>query len=186
MATADCRPTARRHAGCDRARQAQGVPRWILLHRASGSSLFFVILAIFAPLIAPYGFDQVDRRRRALPQAGTRPTATHLFGTTVQSTDVLSRVIWGSRTAIEVVVLAVVFSLVDRRAARPGLRLRRRQARPRAGADHRRALRLPLPAARDRDRVPALRHVRPGGASRPRSRSPSSTSRSTSGWSATT
>jgi peptide/nickel transport system permease protein len=29
----------------------------------------------------------------------------------VQSTDVLSRVIWGSRTAIEVVVLAVVFSI---------------------------------------------------------------------------
>ena len=80
----------------------------------------------------------------------------------MQSTDVLSRVIWGSRTAIEVVVLAVVFSLADRRAARPALRLRRRQARPRPGADHRRALRLPVPAAGDRDRVPALRLGRPG------------------------
>ena len=39
------------------------------------------------------------------------PDSEHLFGTTVQSTDVLSRVIWGSRTAIEVVVLAVVLSL---------------------------------------------------------------------------
>ena len=38
--------------------EMQGVPRWILI---SGVVIvaFFVILAIFAPLIAPYGFDQV-------------------------------------------------------------------------------------------------------------------------------
>ena len=43
------------------------------------------------------------------------PDSTNWFGTTVQRTDVLSRVIWGSRTAIEVVVLAVV--LLARRSA---------------------------------------------------------------------
>jgi peptide/nickel transport system permease protein len=84
--------------------------RWILI---SGVVIvaFFVILAIFAPQIAPYGFNQVaDEGGRFAKQA--HPDSAHLFGTTVQSTDVLSRVIWGSRTAIEVVVLAVTFSLL--------------------------------------------------------------------------
>jgi peptide/nickel transport system permease protein len=89
---------------------ARGAPRWIL-YSGLAIVLLFVILAIFAPLIAPYGFDQVtaDGVRFAKQNA---PDGQNLFGTTVQSTDVLSRVIWGSRTAIEVVVLAVFFSLV--------------------------------------------------------------------------
>ena len=88
---------------------ARGLPRWILI---SGLVIVavFVVMAIFAPLLAPYGFDQVSADgARFGKQAG--PDSEHLFGTTVQSTDVLSRIIWGSRTAIEVVLLAVVFSL---------------------------------------------------------------------------
>jgi len=90
--------------------QATGVSRWIFW---SGVVIvaFFVLMAIFAPLLAPYGFDQVSDAAGRFPKQGS-PDGTNLFGTTVQSTDVLSRVIWGSRTAIEVVVLAVVFSLV--------------------------------------------------------------------------
>jgi peptide/nickel transport system permease protein len=89
--------------------EARGAPRRILF---SGLAIvgFFLVLAVFAPLIAPYGFDQVSADGvRFAKQAA--PDSQHLFGTTVQSTDVLSRVIWGSRTAIEVVFLAVVFSL---------------------------------------------------------------------------
>jgi peptide/nickel transport system permease protein len=89
--------------------EARGVPRWILL-TGVGLVAFFLILAIFAPLIAPYGFDQVTADGVRFGKQAS-PDAQHLFGTTVQSTDVLSRVVWGSRTAIEVVVLAVVFSL---------------------------------------------------------------------------
>jgi peptide/nickel transport system permease protein len=89
--------------------EARGVPRWILW-TGVGIVVFFVILAIFAPLIAPYGFDQVSANGTRFPKQGS-PDSTNLFGTTVQSTDVLSRVVWGSRTAIEVVILAVVFSL---------------------------------------------------------------------------
>jgi len=91
-------------------REARGTPRWIL-YTGIGIVLFFVILAVFAPVIAPYGFDQVDSGGVRFPKQGS-PDGTNLFGTTVQSTDVLSRVIWGSRTAIEVVVLALLFSLV--------------------------------------------------------------------------
>jgi peptide/nickel transport system permease protein len=89
--------------------EARGMPRWILLSGV-GIVAFFVVLAIFAPLIAPYGFDQVSADGMRFEKQAS-PDSEHLFGTTVQSTDVLSRVIWGSRTAIEVVVLAVVFSL---------------------------------------------------------------------------
>jgi peptide/nickel transport system permease protein len=90
-------------------RQAEGTPK-VLLYSGTAIVLVFIFLAIFAPLVAPYGFDQVDSDGvRFAKQAS--PTWSHPFGTTVQSTDVLSRVIWGSRTAIEVVVLAVVFSI---------------------------------------------------------------------------
>ncbi len=91
-------------------RQAEGTPKW-LLYTGIAIVLLFVILAVFAPLIAPYGFDQVDSNGVRFPKQAA-PSSSHLFGTTVQSTDVLSRVIWGSRTAIEVVVLAVVFSIM--------------------------------------------------------------------------
>src|SRR5918997_4725619 len=89
--------------------QATGMPRWLLF---SGVAIvgFFVVLAVFAPWIAPYGFDQVSADGVRFPKQGS-PDGQHLFGTTVQSTDVLSRIVWGSRTAIEVVVLALVFSL---------------------------------------------------------------------------
>jgi peptide/nickel transport system permease protein len=99
---------ARRFLGT--VRESHGVPKWIL-YTGIGIVLFFVVLAIFAPLIAPYGFDQFSADGTRFPKQGP-PSAEHLFGTTVQATDVLSRVIFGARTAIEVVVLAVLFSLV--------------------------------------------------------------------------
>src|SRR5439155_21862042 len=40
------------------------------------------------------------------------PSSQHWFGTNVQSTDVLSRVIFGARTELKVVLLAVVIALL--------------------------------------------------------------------------
>ncbi len=91
-------------------RESTGVSR-TLLWTGVGIVVFFVVLAIFAPLIAPYGFDQVQEGAIRFPKQGS-PDGTHPFGTTVGNYDVLSRVVWGSRTAIEVVILAVVFSLL--------------------------------------------------------------------------
>jgi peptide/nickel transport system permease protein len=90
-------------------RQTEGTPRR-LLYVGTGVVFFFVILAIFAPLIAPYSFDQASSGGEHFAKQAS-PTWSHPFGTTVQSTDVLSRVIWGSRTALEVVILAVIFSI---------------------------------------------------------------------------
>ncbi len=89
---------------------ARGLPRWIFWSGAA-ITLFFVVLAVFAPQIAPYGFNQYIAHGVRFPQQGA-PSATHWMGTTVVSEDVYSRVIFGARTSIEVVVLALAFSVV--------------------------------------------------------------------------
>jgi peptide/nickel transport system permease protein len=88
---------------------SRGLPRWIFLSGAA-ITLFFVVLAVFAPQIAPYGFNQFVAHGIRFPQQAA-PSAAHWMGTTVVSEDVYSRVIWGARTSIEVVMLALVFSV---------------------------------------------------------------------------
>jgi peptide/nickel transport system permease protein len=73
--------------------------------------LLFVVLAVFASLIAPYDFGQTGQGARTFPTQAA-PSAKHWFGTTVDGYDVLSRVIFGAQTALEVIVLAVAISIV--------------------------------------------------------------------------
>jgi peptide/nickel transport system permease protein len=70
----------------------------------------FVLTAILAPVLAPYGFAQLsaDGERFGAQQP---PGPEHLLGTTVGGFDVFSRVIWGTQTALLVIVVAVVLSL---------------------------------------------------------------------------
>jgi peptide/nickel transport system permease protein len=72
--------------------------------------LVFVLCAIFAPVLAPYGFAQ---RSDASGGFGAQqpPSAAHPFGTTVGGYDVLSRVIWGTQTAILVIIVAVLLAI---------------------------------------------------------------------------
>jgi peptide/nickel transport system permease protein len=86
------------------------VPKWVLW---SGIAIttFFVVLALFAPLISPYDFDEFQTASGERFGKQQHPSADHPFGTNVLGTDVLARVVWGARTALEVVILAVVFSL---------------------------------------------------------------------------
>ncbi|MDR6907115.1 peptide/nickel transport system permease protein [Agromyces sp. 3263] len=90
-------------------RQSVGLQRGMLV---AGLILMavFIIYAVFAPLLAPYGFAQ---RADAEGAFGTQqpPSAAHPFGTTVGGYDVLSRVIWGTQTAILVVIVAVLLSI---------------------------------------------------------------------------
>ncbi|WP_081685477.1 ABC transporter permease [Candidatus Solirubrobacter pratensis] len=90
-------------------RQARGVQRFMLL-TGTGLTLVFVFVSIFAPLLAPYGFDAYQDASGRFPQQG-EPSAAHHWGTTVNSFDVLSRTLFGARTALEVMILAVVFAL---------------------------------------------------------------------------
>ncbi|MBT2549857.1 ABC transporter permease [Arthrobacter sp. ISL-65] len=70
----------------------------------------FLLTAIFAPLLAPYGFAQLSDADGSFPTQQA-PGGKHLLGTTVGGYDVLSRVIWGSQTAILVILVAVVLSI---------------------------------------------------------------------------
>lgn len=69
-----------------------------------------LLTALFAPLLAPYGFAATGAD--GVKFGGQQPpSAEHLLGTTVTGFDVLSRVIWGTRTAVAVMVCAVIASL---------------------------------------------------------------------------
>ncbi|GAB4582886.1 ABC transporter permease [Nocardia sp. IFM 10818] len=71
----------------------------------------FVLIAVFAPLIAPYGFAQIsaDGVDFVRQQA---PSAEHWFGTSVRGEDVFSRVVFGARTALLVIAISLVLSLI--------------------------------------------------------------------------
>jgi peptide/nickel transport system permease protein len=70
----------------------------------------FLFVAIFAPLLAPYGFAQTSDAAGPFPTQAP-PSPQHPWGTTVGGFDVLSRTLWGARTAAGVIVVAVVLSI---------------------------------------------------------------------------
>src|SRR3954454_197270 len=90
-------------------RQSVGLQRGMLVAGLVLSAIF-LLTAIFAPLLAPYEFNQLRDLSGAFG-AQQPPSSAHPLGTTVGGYDVLSRVIWGSRTALYVIVIALVLSL---------------------------------------------------------------------------
>ena len=66
----------------------------------------FVILAVFAPLIAPY--DPAAQSWTAVRKA---PTAAHWFGTDDVGRDVLARIIFGARASLLAGVISVAIAL---------------------------------------------------------------------------
>lgn len=68
---------------------------------------FFIILAIFAPLIAPEGIDNKELANRLKP-----PSSKHWFGTDDFGRDIFARVIFGARISLKVGLLAVLGSAV--------------------------------------------------------------------------
>jgi peptide/nickel transport system permease protein len=66
----------------------------------------FILIAIFAPWIAPY--DPLQTSWSAVRKA---PNAAHWFGTDEIGRDVLSRVVWGTRASLLAGVVSVCISL---------------------------------------------------------------------------
>jgi peptide/nickel transport system permease protein len=66
----------------------------------------FILLALFAPWIAPY--DPLQTSWSAVRKA---PSAAHWFGTDEIGRDVLSRVIWGTRASLLAGLVSVCISL---------------------------------------------------------------------------
>jgi peptide/nickel transport system permease protein len=69
----------------------------------------FVFCGLFAPWVAPYGFAQTSANGVDFPKLAP-PSSLHWLGTNDQFYDILSRMIWGARTALEVVVASVIMS----------------------------------------------------------------------------
>ena len=90
-------------------RQSVGLQRFMLLTGLI-IILIFVLAAIFAPLLAPFSYSQSKADGISFATQAT-PDAKHLLGTTVGGLDVLSRVIWVSRTALYTILVSVVASL---------------------------------------------------------------------------
>jgi peptide/nickel transport system permease protein len=67
----------------------------------------FVLMALFAPLIAPY--DPAATNFSAVLQG---PSAAHIMGTDDLGRDVFSRVVFGARASLEAGVLATLLALV--------------------------------------------------------------------------
>ncbi len=75
-----------------------------------GLVALFIVVAVFAPWLAPYGFADQSADGVAFV-AQQPPSAEHWFGTSVRSEDVFSRVIYGARTALAVIAVSLVLSL---------------------------------------------------------------------------
>jgi peptide/nickel transport system permease protein len=101
------RPASRRQAALGRAYAA-----WLTFarNRLAMVGLFIILalilVAIFADQLAPYSPYEGDLRASRL----LRPSWTHPFGTDDQGRDILSRVIYGSRITLFVVVLVAILA----------------------------------------------------------------------------
>lgn len=84
----------------------------LIKNKAAVISLVFIIalilVAIFAPLLAPYPFDQVD-----FSAITEKPSKAHIMGTDALGRDVFSRLLYGARVSLMVSLMAqVVITLI--------------------------------------------------------------------------
>lgn len=88
-----------------------GLSRWLgqNLAFALGAGLlgFFVLMAVAAPIVAPY--DPVVQMADVRLQP---PSLSHPFGTDNFGRDILSRVIWGTRIDLQIAFIGVIFPFV--------------------------------------------------------------------------
>jgi peptide/nickel transport system permease protein len=73
--------------------------------------IIVVIMAIFAPWLAPYPYDQINMPDRLMPPAFVEGGSTsHILGTDNIGRDILSRVIYGARISLSVAVLVIAIT----------------------------------------------------------------------------
>ncbi len=74
---------------------------------SAGVVTLLVLLAIFAPLVAPYAPDAQDLLAR-----NQGPTAKHWLGTDGLGRDVVSRLIWGARVSLSIALVVEIFEIL--------------------------------------------------------------------------
>ncbi|MFE5033790.1 ABC transporter permease [Streptomyces sp. NPDC056683] len=93
-----------------RLRTGAGVQRAMLVTGLVLTGLF-VLTALPGPLLAPHGYAQL-RDGAGLFGSQQAPSGAHPLGTTIAGYDVLSRTVWGARTALLIIVAALLLSAV--------------------------------------------------------------------------
>lgn len=69
--------------------------------------LAIVVIAVFAPLIAPYGYDEMD-----LLSILQGPSSRHLCGTDELGRDILSRLVYGARNSLLIGAVSTVAACI--------------------------------------------------------------------------
>jgi oligopeptide transport system permease protein len=124
-------PTQQRATSADRAigqfidSQSQWSLAWRRFKRNKAALLsmfviaLYMLVAVFAPVIAPHnpvkdnsGMQYIPPFYRAESPAGKERNATFVMGTDSQGRDILSRVIYGTRSSLAAGILPVVFVLL--------------------------------------------------------------------------
>ena len=67
--------------------------------------VLLIILAVLAPVIAPYGYDQQD-----LNSIYSQSSKEHLLGTDRLGRDILSRLIYGTRQSLRIGIISVAIA----------------------------------------------------------------------------
>jgi peptide/nickel transport system permease protein len=80
-----------------------------LLAAGAAIALALVLVALLAPVVAPY---PADAGTASHPESSLAPpSSAHLFGTDQLGRDVLSRVLYGARISLRIAALVLLFSL---------------------------------------------------------------------------
>jgi peptide/nickel transport system permease protein len=93
-------------------RERKQAPWWRLLMKnpvgmvGAVIMIITIVVALFAPLIAPFDPSNQDADRLL------GPSATHLLGTDELGRDTFSRVVYGARVSLSVAIVAILVSLV--------------------------------------------------------------------------
>lgn len=69
--------------------------------------LLFALAAILAPVLTPYGYEQIDPLHRL-----AKPSMEHLLGTDELGRDVLTRMLYGSRISLLVGIVPTIISML--------------------------------------------------------------------------
>lgn len=69
--------------------------------------IIFILAAVFADLIAPYSYQEIN-----MPNQYQPPSLSHLFGTDALGRDLFSRIIYGSRISLSIGFITAIVALL--------------------------------------------------------------------------
>jgi peptide/nickel transport system permease protein len=82
-----------------------------MLLTGAALTALFLLTAALGPFLAPHGYAQLQDGH-GLFGSRQHPGAAHPLGTTIAGYDVLSRTVWGARTALLIILAALLLSVV--------------------------------------------------------------------------